>query len=220
MNWYRTAMGLWEDVEKYGPSGAKNRSIEELSKMYPGIDKERLLDWQKGDNYFSYDRGEKFRQEYAWAVPTKKAIEEIKQFVGNEQVIEIGAGLGLWAKLLQDIGIHVVPIDTFTGRGKYYPENRIPYTDVEEIGHTDALHKYPSHRVLMLVWPPYDDPMAYETLKNFTGNKLIYVGESGGGCTGDDKFCYLLGSEWQEVKQINIPQWMGIHDYLWLYVRK
>ena len=78
----------------------------------------------------------------------------------------------------------------------------------------------------MMVWPPYDDPFAYKSLSAFRGNKLIFIGEGAGGCTGDDDFFNLLCSQWQEVTNIGpedwegIPNWHGIHDRLHLYSRK
>lgn len=72
----------------------------------------------------------------------------------------------------------------------------------------------------MLCWPSYDDPMGFNTLSTFTGNKLIYIGEGDGGCTGDDKFHDLLREEWKEVKEIDIRQWIGIHDAMFFFERK
>jgi len=72
----------------------------------------------------------------------------------------------------------------------------------------------------MMSWPPYNDPMAYESLKKFKGNKLIFIGEDADGCTGCGKFFGLLNSKWNLVKEVEIPQWMGLHDALFLYSRK
>ena len=161
-----------------------------------------------------------YANQFGWSVPSKEAIEKIKEFVGNESVLEVGAGRGLWAKLMQDAGISVVPTDYFVSHGIEKEKNPRTFTEVEKLKHLDAVNKYGDNKVLMLSWPPYNDPMAYETLKNFNGDKLIYIGEGVGGCTADDQFCKLLNELWQEIEIIDIPQWSGIHDYLTLYVRK
>ena len=63
-----------------------------------------------------------------------------------------------------------------------------------------------------------------ESIKGYktNGNKLIYIGEGGGGCTGCDKFHSLLYSEWLEVEDVwvDIPQWTGMHDGASLFIRK
>lgn len=58
-----------------------------------------------------------------------------------------------------------------------------------------------------------------ETLMNYRGDTLVYIGEGGGGCTGDDLFHEILGEEWHVEDFYEIPQWYGIHDDLYVYKR-
>jgi hypothetical protein len=74
-------------------------------------------------------------------------------------------------------------------------------------------------RVLLLCWPPYDDPMAHDALHAYRSDLLIYVGEGYGGCTADDGFFDLLERDWSEVARMDIPHWAGIHDYLTIFRR-
>lgn len=198
------ADGLWEDIEEKGPPK------DGRNPTYDSIDKMR--------EYF--DRQDKFRTEYGWSVPTRRAIEHIQKFVGNDMILEVGAGKGLWAKLMQDLGMHVTPTDLSHTDNKYIKGD--PHTEVQMMDAVDAVNKFGDHSVLMLNWPPYNDPMAAQALKAFRGNKLIYVGEGWGGCTGDDCFHNIIEKEWQlvEEREIDIPQWYGIHDWLHLYRRK
>lgn len=71
-----------------------------------------------------------------------------------------------------------------------------------------------------MVWPPYATSMAFDTLNNFKGNLLIYVGEGYGGCTGDDAFHEKLEEEWDLSEEVEIPQWAGINDSLQILCRK
>lgn len=80
-----------------------------------------------------------------------------------------------------------------------------------------ACKKY-DYNCLMMIWPPYDDSMAYDCLSIFKGDKFIYVGEQRGGCTGDDKLFDLLDKEWQLVKSVAICT-IG-EDKVYLYKRK
>ena len=62
--------------------------------------------------------------------------------------------------------------------------------------------------------------MASDTLKSFTGNKLIYIGEYELGCTADQKFFDIMKDEWESVESIDIPQWYNVQDSCSLWRRK
>jgi hypothetical protein len=77
-------------------------------------------------------------------------------------------------------------------------------------------------RALFLCWPPISR-LAEKCLRAYHaagGSTVAYVGEGGGGCTADDRFFGLLESHWETVEEIAIPQWWGLHDWLWIYRRK
>jgi len=216
MNWYKTSQerDLWKEIELYGPEGEGFTDDEEF-----------LKDWgesakTKDKRTKEYLRSIYFRPRYSWSVPTKKAIEEIKAFVGQETVLEIGSGLGLWSKLMSDAGINIIATDSPSKehKGEYLQGEQ--FTGVEQIDHLDALDKYHDKKVLFLCWPPYDTPLAHEALEYFTGDKVIFIGEGAGGCTGCDNFFNSLNENWVEVKKINIPQWDGIHDRMTFWTRK
>lgn len=165
-----------------------------------------------------------FTQEYSWAIPTKHAIKEMKAFIKGRNVLEIGSGLGLWAKLMQNAGIHITPTEPLSmsqeEKGNFYG-NTEPYTKLHDMDMNKAMEQFgSSNDVLMLVWPPYNDPLANNALKLFQGNSVIYIGEGGYGCTGDDNFHCSLSEEWEEVKEVDLPQWRGIHDRMFFYNRK
>ncbi|KKN50718.1 hypothetical protein LCGC14_0629790 [marine sediment metagenome] len=212
------ADGIWEDIEEKGPKDDKP-----ISPYLP--EEEYLTNLRRKDT---------FRTEYGWSVPTKKAIQKLKSFIGNEKVLEVGAGKGLWAKLMQDTGISITPTDLYAGQETPYLSGK-SFTEVQQMDASDAINRFSDHTVLFLNWPPYDSPMADEALKTFRGNKVIYVGEGSSGCTGDDCFHNQLGREWKMVDaacipedpysedwkrqdtKINIPQWEGIHDCIHFY---
>lgn len=113
------------------------------------------------------------------------------------------------------------------------------WTDVERGGPEQA-GEHAQGRTLLLVWPPYSTAMTYDCAVAYHaagGERIVYVGEGPGGCTGDAGFHLLLGadcyaygddhdherddpqSQWREVAEVTIPQWQGIHDYLTVYER-
>jgi len=176
-----------------------------------GIDnflKSRIKDWSKRDEYVN---------KTAWAIPSKEAIQSISQFAGKETILEIGAGLGYWAMLIIKKGGKIIATDSKKSNWKHNANP--PYVPIIKMNHKKALKTFTNASVLFLCWPPYDTPMAYESLEGFQGNKLIYIGEGDGGCNGTDEFFQLLNEHWKEIKTVNIKQWYGIHDRLFLYER-
>lgn len=157
---------------------------------------------------------------YGWALPNEDAINQIKSFVGADKIIEIGSGLGAWAKLLQSEGISITPTDISIDPNVNRQIGRSKgHTNIEVIDGVNAIKKYGDHSVLMMVWPPYDNPIAFNVLNSFKGNKVIFVGEGYGGCTADDNFFNLLEEEWSLYSYISIPSWPMINDGLFLYIR-
>ena len=226
MNWYKKAQqdNIWDEIYKYWALGKNNDlAIEHIMKRM-NMSKEEAEDFfYKNDALSEMYRRDAFVKRYSWASPTKEAIERIKQFTGNDTILEIGSGYGLWARLLKDEGVNIVATNKpFTKEDGHIPEikNISFIEEIEELDHKKAIEKYGKYNVLMMCWPPYDDPMAYESLKEFKGNKLIFIGEGHGGCTGCDNFFELLSKEWNLYKVITLPQWWGIHDSLFLYIRK
>ena len=132
--------------------------------------------------------------EICWGIPTPKIIYDICKFVETDDILEIGAGTGLWAKLLNLRGINIIATDIGES-GEYYNYNKTFYP-IDIINGVDAIKKYKDYNVLLICWPPMNS-IAYDCLNKFTGNKLIYIGEPKFGCTADDDFFELLDQEWK-----------------------
>jgi hypothetical protein len=153
-------------------------------------------------------------REYSFAIPTAEAIREVAKL---SPLIEIGAGSGYWASLLEKSGATVEAFDKFPKENKY--KFTKTYTNIKTADEK-ILKDFPENYNLFLCWPNYDNDFAYKALSLFKGDKLAYIGEGEGGCTGNDQFHGLLKHDWEEIKSINIPQWDGIHDRLTIYQRK
>ena len=220
-------MGIWEDLEEHGPGGPSKLTIDQLRNHqgYSDMSDEEikaLIESRNSDSFLrEHYRRDSFIDEYGWSVPSKEAIDKIKNFVGDGKVLEVGSGYGLWAKLLRDADINTHATDNLS-----WPENstwhpsKKQFTSIENISNIEAIEKYPGYNVLMMSWPDYDKPFAVNSLETFKGDKIIYIGEGTYGCTGCDRFHALLDKEWEKVGDVDIPNWSGIHDYLSLYVRK
>lgn len=156
-------------------------------------------------------------QKYAWAIPCHAALEAITKY---GPIVEIGAGLGYWAMLLRQLAVDIVAYDKYPSARaaeNHYSKDGAAWIEVLEGGPEKAhLH---SDRALFLCWPPYDDPFARRCLENYRGNTLIYIGEQGG-CTAAPDFDRQIDERWEEVEDVQIPQWDGIHDRLFVYRRR
>jgi hypothetical protein len=155
---------------------------------------------------------------FAWSIPNREALEAI---ASCGPIIEIGAGSGYWAHLLRSrYKVNILAYDRkpLTRGTNWYHRGAKPWTGVLR-GRPVKAKKYPN-RALMMSWPPYNTSMATECLKHYTGNTVIYIGESWGGCTGDSEFHDLLSEQFEIKHDVTIPQWDGVNDYLEIRVRK
>lgn len=165
----------------------------------------------------SYKNRERLRRIYGYAVPTDEAIQHL---VWHGPVVEIGAGRGYWARLIADAGGQIRAFDDFSWENLHQEDPDQPRPDwfpVERGGPEQA--RRPGARTLLLVWPPYQDPMAADALEAFEGEYVAYVGEGFGGCTADDCFHILLEDEWDLLYTIDIPSYWGLHDDFLFYRR-
>ncbi len=165
-----------------------------------------------------FETREELVRSYAWAVPNAAALAAI---AARGPVVEIGAGLGYWARLLLDLGCHVAPYDTLLPGDEHWTKawrRAAPFAPVRR-GGPEAAAAHPD-RALLLCWPPYWDTVASAALAAYTGSTVCYVGEGVGGCTADDPFFHALEHDWDLVETVAIPSWHWIHDDLTIYTRK
>jgi hypothetical protein len=110
-------------------------------------------------------------------------------------IVDYCTGRAIWPcvmmhyyNIVYDKCIKFVCIDIDDTRKAYMPIIKGNYTMVRDNDTKQSL--------LMLHWPPLGDKCAYDALKVFQGNWLLYAGEDEGGCTADDSFFELLRAEW------------------------
>lgn len=163
-----------------------------------------------------------FVDNYAWAIPTEKCIESIAEFIGGDTCLEVGCGLGIWAYFLKNqYGVNIIATDDKSTHYDSDVRKNNVYFDYHDMKSLDAVKKFREANALLLVWPPYDNSMGYDAIKEFRGNKFIYVGEERGGCTGTDDFFDLLENEWIRIEpKHNNMSWPAITDSLVFYERK
>lgn len=198
--------------------------IKSVGQTLPTYGDEHFYRSISGDFMSAHISREKCLREYGFAVPNEEAIDAM---VGLGPIVEIGCGIGYWAKLIQDAGGEIVPYDLnvndagcvklYTTKNDYVPTHTQVFKGGAEVA---ELH---SNMVLFLCWPPYETSMAFDCLNVYLrhgGHTLVYIGEGHGGCTGNDDFHNLIEERMECVRCISIPVWPGIHDRMEIYSLK
>jgi tetratricopeptide (TPR) repeat protein len=159
-----------------------------------------------------------YTQQYAWGMPDERAIRLIKQY---EPIVEIGAGSGYWTYLLRQLGTKVVAFDinpVETRINRWHAKAPKSWSTVLQ-GTQDEVTKFPNY-TLFLCWPPGVNMCAYDALRLFKGKHVILVGEEKQPCSAPIEFHQLLARDWRLIKRLDIPQWPGIYDSLFVFERK
>lgn len=172
-----------------------------------------------------------FCGEYTWAIPDPDSLDFVAQWLAPA-AIEIGAGTGYWAWQLSQLGVDMLAYDLYppqhTGQNHYHsprtPDKsgligqvRSVFFDVRA-GNELVAKQFPE-RILFLCWPPYESSFAFDCLKAYQGKRLVFIGESSGGCTANDAFYGALNENWQEIAEHKPVQWSGIRDHISVYER-
>jgi len=157
---------------------------------------------------------EECRAKYSWAIPSEEAIN-VREY---GPFLEVGSGSGYWAYEMATRSI--TPTDKSHADPHWFNPNRGGklWYPVFKVSAEQAVETY-DRAGLLFCWLSYSESWAHETLKKFKGKHVVYVGEGYGGCTADDGF-HELSANWDEVLELDIPQWWGLHDRLWAYTRK
>jgi hypothetical protein len=185
---------------------------------------------------YAYALIKAWRREYAYALPDEGLVRRI---AGDSPIVEVGAGLGYWSWLLRQAGAEVRATDCrpsaqyFDARGRLCPtpgrrpgrpndwlDTRPSWTLVEEEAAEAAAAAAPETAALLIVWPPYGEPMASSALRAFRGAVVWYVGEGRGGACADDAFFDELEESWEPDELHALIRFPGMHDWAQRRVRR
>lgn len=147
---------------------------------------------------------------YAWGIPTEEVIQEISKY---SPLIELGAGTGYWAYLLNQAGCDITAFDS----GLWDSIWRQRYYNVEQ-GDESVLEKY-KDRTLFMCWPLRVNKMSEHVYDKYKGKYLIFVGEDRGSDPDAEDYYDKLSKEFKIIKTMNLPRWSGYNDSLFIYER-
>ncbi len=178
---------------------------------------------------------------YSFAIPTVDVLEHICA-ASPGGIVEVGAGTGYWAWLLDQRGTRVRAYDIAPppSHDNQWFASSTPWHDVRP-GTEEVVDDAPPAS-LLLVWPTRNETWATAAAQRHHaagGASLVYVGEGPGGRSGDDTFHAVLGETtqclhcsygvetvpcicsirplWHRVAEHQIPTWPGYHDTVRLY---
>ncbi|MFA6213320.1 MAG: hypothetical protein WCT03_20675 [Candidatus Obscuribacterales bacterium] len=156
---------------------------------------------------------------YAWSIPTEPVVTQLTEL---SPIVELGAGTGYWASLLQAAGAQIRAFDKFPlehGNNGYHLLACTSFFPVVK-GTERVLDDYSKH-TLFLCWPTPD--FADKALQRHPGSKLIYIGQPNGGldgATGGAIFHQYLAQFWQLEREIILPRWTGRNDSCFVYSKQ
>jgi hypothetical protein len=143
---------------------------------------------------------EEFNLCFGYQLPWRENIETIKRLAGKKKIVELGAGLGLWGRLLTDAGVNIICTDDGSqyGYGKFR-NIRPTFIEVKQLTFLDAVCQNRDCEVLLMIWPPPggDQEELLTAVKYFRGSDIILIGERYG-CTGSDELFDHLKAEWED----------------------
>ena len=184
---------------------------------------------------------DEFVARYGFAIPTADVLQRICD-ASPRGIVELGAGTGYWARLLERLGTTVRAYDIAPPPSRDNPwfASSEPWHKVR-LGNEDVVDDAPP-AALLLVWPTRNETWATAAAQRYHaagGTTLVYVGEGPGGRSGDDTFHAVLGEItscvhctygvktvpcvcgitplWHRVAEHQIPTWSGYHDTVRLY---
>ena len=162
------------------------------------------------------EKREEYRTSVSWHIPNRDLIECLLRF---GPIISVGSGYAYTESIAKSSGCDIIATDLSDPENNGWCRDGKNQMDVIKMSAKEAINLYPERNVFM-AWPPYDNPMAYEAVKSIKeGNFLIYIGEGGGGCTGDDDFFEYLYDNFKIVEEIDIKSWSGIYDNCTIYIK-
>jgi hypothetical protein len=157
---------------------------------------------------------------FSWTITSPGTVRFVRDHCGP-RVVDPLAGTGWWAFLLGRIGVDVVASDVAPSDQRDESSYRHPtWVPVVQANGAERTTAYGRDRTLLLGWPPIDSQVGRDVLAAYTGNRVIYMGESRGGCCGTSDLFEVLDERWKQVADHLPVRWHGYTDLVRVFERK
>jgi hypothetical protein len=182
--------------------GIKQSVLNEMENLRSLSTKDKIMDGEAVALRIAYT------QRYSWVILSWNLIYKVAFTLKDAEgpIIEVFAGTGWFAYFLNavfaterfaNLNKTVVASDLSSkadskkfGRfGVYAPVEPIVMDAIQHVVQV-------APKTIIMFWPDYNDDIALKTIRAFImmgGNKLLYCGESKGGCCATDQFFDLIG---------------------------
>ena len=158
---------------------------------------------------------------FGFPIITSEAIRWISQMTAGIPLLEIGAGNGYLASELINAGVNLIATDPHppgAEDGHRIPMAPVPSVDILPLDGTQAIALHPERDILWS-WPDLNAEYTHQTLRDFKGRFLVYIGEDIYGNTGSPRFHHVLETDFVPVESFQIPTFPGLHDRIILHER-
>lgn len=193
------------ELEKYITQLEQGEIPEHFPYQHPRI-------WDR--SVYHYRLKDKIRELGMFALVDKTWTKLLADWIGDRFCLEVMSGAGWLAKALSEHGVNIVATDNCSWENFHSKIKKYAFY-MKQMNAIKAIQKHQDAEILIMSWPPYDEPDAYNAMVEWGKDRLIvYIGESEGGCTADDNF-HKHFYTYNEI-DIPMPRWDGIHDHVFI----
>lgn len=176
--------------------------------------------WTNGD--YVRDESMPLRKDlasrFSWTITDPATVAFVAAHA-DAGLIDPMAGTGWWAHVLAEYGVDTVCFDAAPGTSNYHKDEAL-HVPVTRMDAAAAVAQHHGGRTLLLSWPPYDTADGVNALRAYRGDRVVFIGETDGGCCGDDDLFAELAAHWALVAEHTPVQWDGLHDVVNVFDRK
>ncbi len=153
---------------------------------------------------------------YSEAIPTLDALELLASL---SPLVEIGAGAGYWARLLDDLGADIIATDHVASQSNIWTSSSQPWTTVKVCDALDAVRQH-GHRNLFCCWPTRPHGYLEAALPAYIGQTLALITDGPiDPELGPDPLYSVLKRDWSLSQQLELPHWPARNDSLMIWRR-
>ena len=159
----------------------------------------------------------RYLREYGmYAIVTRDWVRELVKWLDGRKVLEVMSGRGWIAKTVQEEGGHIIATDNKSSYQGWRSKGS-ELCDIENLSAVDAIEKYGKDvDFVLMAWPPYNEPQASHVVREIQkvnpDIKIIYIGESQGGCTADEEFFDLVTGIEDDTFEA-VAEYYNAYDY-------
>ena len=165
-----------------------------------------------------------FKLEITHVILDIKSMDRFAYVLNNfnvKNVLEVGAGKGFFAKLLElsRFAGKVFPTDAMLSHGSTESKQ---FTFVEKLTASDAVDKHEDSDCLLVVWPSQFESWMTAALRNYRKGRgkqqSIFAHIGGKDLTGDKSLYKEIKDNWKFCEEIPVLNWEGDDTALKVYI--